>query len=58
VGALNGVAIDSDGESVWVANRCGGEPGCSAGSSPFLYDSCRGFKRRAGPSSSIRPAIS
>src|SRR6266487_2531585 len=25
-GALNGVAIDNDGESVWVAHRCGANP--------------------------------
>ncbi|MFH1043697.1 MAG: peptidyl-alpha-hydroxyglycine alpha-amidating lyase family protein [Pseudomonadota bacterium] len=41
-GALNGVAIDSDGESVWVANRCGANPDIPPGASPFLYDSCAG----------------
>ena len=25
-GALNAVAIDNDGESVWVADRCGANP--------------------------------
>jgi len=41
-GALNGVAIDNDGESVWVANRCGANPDVPPGASPFLYDSCAG----------------
>jgi hypothetical protein len=39
MGALNAVAIDSDGESVWVANRCGANPDIP-GESPFAYDSC------------------
>src|SRR5205823_14823506 len=39
-GALNAVAIDNDGESVWVATRCGANPEAPAGSSPFAYDSC------------------
>jgi DNA-binding beta-propeller fold protein YncE len=41
-GALNGVAIDNDGESVWVANRCGANPDIPPGESPFAYDSCAG----------------
>ena len=34
-GAMNAVAIDNDGESVWVANRCGANPNVPAGQSPF-----------------------
>jgi DNA-binding beta-propeller fold protein YncE len=41
-GALNAVAIDNDGESVWVANRCGANPDIPPGASPFAYDSCAG----------------
>src|SRR5258707_5069774 len=41
-GALNGVAIDNDGESVWVADRCGANPDVPPGVSPFTYDSCAG----------------
>src|SRR5450432_3531069 len=41
-GALNGVAIDNDGESVWVADRCGANPDIPPGASPFSYDSCAG----------------
>ena len=41
-GALNGVAIDRDGESVWVADRCGANPDIPPGASPFAYDSCAG----------------
>ena len=43
-GALNGVAIDNDGESVWVVTRCGANPEIPPGASPFLYDSCAGSK--------------
>lgn len=43
-GALNGVAIDNDGESVWVVTRCGANPDIPPGASPFLYDSCAGSK--------------
>jgi DNA-binding beta-propeller fold protein YncE len=39
-GALNGVAVDRDGESVWVADRCGANPDTPPGVSPFRYDSC------------------
>jgi DNA-binding beta-propeller fold protein YncE len=41
-GALNAVAIDNDGESVWVAYRCGANPNTPPGASPFQYDSCVG----------------
>ena len=41
-GALNGVAIDNDGESVWVVSRCGANPDLPPGASAFLYDSCAG----------------
>jgi len=41
-GALNGVAIDNDGESVWVVNRCGANPDVPPGVLPFTYDSCAG----------------
>jgi NHL repeat len=41
-GALNAVAIDKDGESVWVADRCGANPDTPAGVSPYTYDSCAG----------------
>ncbi len=43
-GALNAVAIDNDGESVWVASRCGANPDIPPGASPFTYDSCAGSK--------------
>jgi DNA-binding beta-propeller fold protein YncE len=41
-GALNGVAIDVDGASVWVADRCGANPDVPPGASPVQYDSCAG----------------
>lgn len=41
-GALNGVAIDNDGESVWVADRCGANPDAPPNESPLRYDSCAG----------------
>ena len=41
-GALNAVAIDNDGESVWVADRCGANSDTPPGASPFQYDSCAG----------------
>lgn len=41
-GALNAVAIDNDGESVWVADRCGANPDTPPGASTFQYDSCAG----------------
>jgi len=44
-GAFNGVAIDNDGRSVWVVDRCGANPDVPPGASPFQYDSCAG---RAG----------
>ena len=39
-GAMNGVAIDPDGVSLWVATRCGANPDIPPGESPFAYDSC------------------
>src|SRR5215475_4656015 len=41
-GALNGVAVDNDGRSLWVVDRCGANPDVPAGESPFLYDTCAG----------------
>ena len=41
-GAFNAVAIDNDGESVWVATRCGANPDIPPGGSPFAYDTCAG----------------
>ena len=41
-GALNAVAIDNDGESVWVATRCGANPEIPPGGSPFAFDTCAG----------------
>src|SRR3954470_17605249 len=41
-GALNGVAVDNDGVSVWVVDRCGANPDVPAGVSPVAYDSCAG----------------
>ena len=41
-GAFNGVAIDNDGRSVWVVDRCGANPDVPPGASPFQYDSCAG----------------
>ena len=41
-GAMNGVAIDRDGTSLWVADRCGANPDTPPGESPFRYDSCAG----------------
>ena len=41
-GALNGVAIDNDGVSVWVVDRCGANPEVPPGVSPVAYDSCAG----------------
>jgi len=43
-GALNGVDIDRDGASVWVADRCGANPATPPGVSPFQWDSCAGSK--------------
>ena len=43
-GALNGVDIDRDGVSVWVADRCGANPDTPPGVSPFQWDSCAGSK--------------
>jgi len=41
-GALNGVAVDNDGRSLWVVDRCGANPDVPPGESAFLYDSCAG----------------
>lgn len=41
-GALNAVAIDNDGESVWVADRCEPNPDTPPGAFAFQYDSCAG----------------
>ena len=41
-GALNGVAVDNDGRSLWVVDRCGANPDVPPGESPFQYDSCAG----------------
>jgi streptogramin lyase len=41
-GAFNAVAIDNDGESVWVATRCGANPEIPPGGSPFAFDTCAG----------------
>jgi sugar lactone lactonase YvrE len=41
-GALNAVAVDRDGKSLWVADRCGANPDVPPGESAFLYDSCAG----------------
>jgi DNA-binding beta-propeller fold protein YncE len=41
-GALSGIAIDNDGQSVWVADRCGANPETPPGASAFQYDSCAG----------------
>jgi sugar lactone lactonase YvrE len=39
-GALSAVTIDRDGESIWVADRCGSNPDRPPDASPFQYDSC------------------
>jgi sugar lactone lactonase YvrE len=41
-GALNAVAVDADGVSLWVADRCGAYPDVPPGESAFLYDTCAG----------------
>jgi hypothetical protein len=41
-GALSAVTIDNDGQSVWVADRCGANPETPPGASAFQYDSCAG----------------
>src|SRR5260221_12441862 len=40
--ALNGVAVDNDGESAWGADRCGLNPDVPPGCCPFTYDSAEG----------------
>jgi len=44
-GALSAVAVDNDGVSLWVADRCGANPEVPPGESPYLYDSCAGSDR-------------
>jgi hypothetical protein len=39
-GTLSAVAIDHDGESVWVAYRCGTNPKTPPGGQAFAFDSC------------------
>ena len=41
-GAFNAVAIDNDGESLWVATRCGATDEIPPGASAFQYYSCAG----------------
>src|SRR5262245_14519472 len=41
-GALNGVAVDNDGTSLWVVDRCGANPDVPPGESAFQYDTCAG----------------
>src|SRR4051812_35934704 len=41
-GALSAVAVDNDGRSVWVVDRCGANPDVPPGESAFQYDSCAG----------------
>jgi DNA-binding beta-propeller fold protein YncE len=41
-GALNGVAVDNDGASLWVVDRCGANPDVPPGESAFQYDTCAG----------------
>jgi len=41
-GALNGVAVDNDGRSLWVVDRCGANPDVPPGESAFQYDTCAG----------------
>jgi DNA-binding beta-propeller fold protein YncE len=41
-GALNAVAVDNDGKSLWVADRCGANPDVPPGESAFPYDTCAG----------------
>lgn len=43
-GAFSAVGIDNDGESVWVAYRCGTNPDTPSGGQPFAFDSCAGSK--------------
>lgn len=39
-GTLSAVSIDHDGESVWVAYRCGTNPNTPPGGQAFAFDSC------------------
>ncbi|WP_124080246.1 6-bladed beta-propeller [Pigmentiphaga humi] len=39
-GAVSAVAVDNDGRSVWVGDRCGPHPKTPPGVSAFAWDSC------------------
>lgn len=39
-GTLSAVAVDHDGQSVWVAYRCGTNPDTPPGGQAFAFDSC------------------
>jgi hypothetical protein len=39
-GAVSAAAINKDGKSVWVADRCGPNPNAPAKVSSFMWDSC------------------
>jgi hypothetical protein len=54
-GALNAVGIDRDGESVWVADRCGSNPERPPAASAFAYDSCGQLDAGGRSSSSMPP---
>ena len=41
-GALNAIAVDRDGRSLWVADRCGANPNVPPGESAVPYDTCAG----------------
>jgi hypothetical protein len=41
-GAFSAVGIDNDGQSVWVAYRCGTNPDTPPGGRAFEFDSCSG----------------
>jgi len=41
-GALNGVAVDNDGTSLWVVDRCGANPEAPNADSAYQFDSCAG----------------
>jgi streptogramin lyase len=41
-GATSAVAIDRDGKSLWVADRCGQKQAPAPGVSPYALDSCAG----------------
>jgi DNA-binding beta-propeller fold protein YncE len=41
-GALNGVAVDNDGVSLWVVDRCGANPEAPSNDQAYQFDSCAG----------------